>query len=271
MAGRKARAVPGSAGVALVTGASAGIGEAFARRLAFDGYELLLVARRADRLAELAQELRRGMGVRVDVLCADLTRPDDLEKTCDRLRQEKKLSLLVNNAGCGSSGYFAELNVAREQQQIELNVVALTRLTHAALAAMLPQKSGALINLSSMAGFSPAPFTATYAATKAFVTSFTESLAEELRDSGVRVQALCPGLTRTEFQDEAGVNPDAIPSLLWMDSEAVVDASLLALENGDLICVPGFANRMASYAVGAIPRRVLSRVTGTLTRRLAAH
>jgi len=248
--------------LALVTGASSGIGEAFARRLARDGYDLVLVARGSDALASVAEELRRESSAAVECTTADLTADADLRRVEQRVRSGPALDLVVNNAGVGTAGAFAEQDVEREEQQIRLNVLALTRLTHAALASMLPRGRGAVINVSSLAGIGPYPFTATYGATKAFVNSLTEALGEELRGTGVRVQALCPGFTRTRFQERAGVDPATVPGFAWMSPEAVVDASLAALARGDLVCVPGLGYRVLATASGAVPRAAFRRLVG---------
>lgn len=251
---------------ALITGASAGIGEAFARRLAHDGYDLTLVARSRQRLEELARALREEHGVQVDVVDADLTQTAALRRL-ERHMDETKLDLLVNNAGFGTFGRFAELDIRREEEEIRLNVVALVRLTRAALPGMIERGRGGIINVSSMASFQPCPYTATYGATKAYVTSFTEALAEELRGTGVTVQALCPGFTRTEFQERAGIDASAIPSFAWMSAAAVVDASLAAFARGQVICVPGLGNRMLAAVSSAAPRFASRRVVGAFMRR----
>jgi hypothetical protein len=250
--------------LALVTGASSGIGEAFARRLARDDYDLVLVARRRDALEALAKELREAHGVGVECVVADLTAPAELRGVEERLRAAPGFDLLVNDAGVGSAGLFAESDVEREEEQVRLNVLALMRLTHAALAAMRPRGRGAVINVSSLAAMGPYPFMATYAATKAFVNSFTEALAEELRGSGVRVQALCPGFIRTRFQQRAGVDPSLVPGFAWMMPEAVVEASLAALARGDVVCVPGAGYKALSLASGAVPRGVFRRLVGVV-------
>jgi hypothetical protein len=253
--------------LALVTGASSGIGEAFARHLARDGHDLVVVARNAAALEALAAELRRASGARVECLPADLTLPADLGRVEARLRAALAVDLLVNNAGFGSAGAFAGLDVAREEEQIRLNAVALMRLTHAALGSMLPRRRGAIVNVSSLAGMGPYPFTATYGATKAFVNSLTEALAEELRGSGVRVQALCPGFTRTRFQERAGVDPETVPRFAWMTPEAVVEASLAALARGDVVCVPGAGYKVLHAASGAMPRSAFRRFIGAVQGR----
>ena len=253
--------------LALVTGASSGIGEAFARRLARDGYDLVLVARRQAALEVLASELRGAHGGAVECLPADLTLAADLCRVEARARVAPVFDLVVNNAGIGSAGAFAERDVEREEELVRLNVVALMRLSHAALGAMLSRGRGALINVSSLAGMGPYPFTATYGATKAFVNSLTESLAEELRGSGVRVQVLCPGFTRTRFQESAGVDPETVPAFAWMSAEAVVEASLAGLARGEVVCVPGAGYKVLYAVSGALPRGAFRRVIGAFQGR----
>jgi len=252
----------------LITGASSGIGRAFAERLAYDGFDLTLVARRGDALEDLASALRTRRGVEAEVLVADLGQSQFLERVAARIGGEDGLDLLVNSAGFGKADAFVESDVAETSQQIEVNTLALARLTRAALPGMLVRGRGAVINVASMAAFTPLPYLATYAATKAFVVSFSESLHEELRGSGVRVQALCPGPTRTEFGRRAGVDSLPLPSFAWMQPEDVVDASLRALERGRLICVPGAANRLMALATRLLPRAVVRRgATGALLGR----
>lgn len=253
---------------ALVTGASTGIGAAFARRLAREHYDLIIVARGRERLDDLATQLRAEHGGAVEVLPADLTHAPEL-RIVEKVVADAHLDLLVNNAGFGTVGTFARLDVAKEEEEIRLNVTALMRLTRAALPGMIARHRGSIINVSSMAAFQPAPYNATYAATKAFVNSFTEALHEEVRGTGVAVQALCPGFTRTEFQKRAGVDVSDIPSFAWMSADAVVDASLSALRRGELICIPGFANRALMTLTGALPRSLTRRVAGTLGKRVA--
>jgi short-subunit dehydrogenase len=253
---------------ALVTGASTGIGRVFAERLARDQYDLVLVARDAGRLEELAKRLAAERGIEARVLAADLTEPAGLARVEAELG-ENPPDLLVNNAGFGTVGRFAELDLAGEESEVRLNVLALLRLTHVALRPMLERGHGGVINVSSLAGESAAPFNATYAATKAFVTSFTEALSEELRGSGVRVQALLPGFTRTEFQERAGIDPSSVPRIAWMEPEAVVDASLAALQRGQVVCIPGLGNRLLAPMQRLLPRALVRRAIGaTLERTL---
>lgn len=252
--------------LALVTGASAGLGRAFAERLARDGHDLVVVARREDRLEELAARLRRERRVSVEVLPADLTRKKGVRAVEERITALDAIELLVNNAGFGTIGRFAELDVDREEDEIRLNVIALVRLTHAALPRFLSRGRGAVLNVSSLAAFQPGPFNATYAATKAYVTSFTEALAEELRGTGVRVQALCPGFTRTEFQERAGIDVADLPEIAWMTAEEVVDSSLAALARGQVVHVPGRANRLAAGVMGLAPRAAFRRIAASVMR-----
>jgi short-subunit dehydrogenase len=249
---------------ALVTGASSGIGVAFAERLAGDGYDVVLVARSVRRLEDLAARLHEQTGVDARVLPADLGDVAQCRRVEEVVAAEDHVDLLVNNAGFGTYGRFAESRVDGEAQEIAVNVVALMRLTRAALPGMVARRRGAVINVSSMAAFQPQPFNATYGATKAFVNSFTESLHEELRGTGVRVQVLCPGFTRTEFQERAGVDVSRIPDFAWMEAGEVVEASLAALERGTLVCVPGAANWALIATTGFLPRRLVGRVTGAL-------
>lgn len=254
---------------ALVTGASSGIGSAFAAHLARDGYDLVLVARNGARLSALSSQLRERHGAAVRVVPADLTQAAELHSV-EREIAQHPLDLLVNNAGFATNGRFATLSPDREEEEIKLNVVAVVRLARAALPGMLARKRGAIINVSSLAALQPGPNTATYAASKAFVNSFTEALSEEVRGSGVRVQVLCPGFTRTEFQERAGIDASRIPPVAWMTAEAVVDASLAALKRGDVVCVPGVVNRLLAAAVATVPRALVRRATGILSNRVLA-
>jgi len=250
---------------ALITGASTGLGAAFAERLAQAGYDVVLVARDRPRLERLAEKLQSSDDIQAEVLAADLTDPTELHKV-ERAAASGHVDLLVNNAGFGTYGRFSQLDIDREEEEVRLNVIALVRLTRAVLPPMIEAGQGGIINVSSMAGFQAGPFNATYCATKAYVTSFTESVSEELRGTGVRIQALCPGFTRTEFQQRAGIDVARVPSMAWMNAEEVVDASLAALANGDVICVPGLTNRVVSTLTAAIPRGIARRLVGYLVR-----
>lgn len=256
--------------LAVVTGASAGIGRAFAERLARDAWDLVLVARRRERLDELAEKLRAAHDRRVDVLAADLTAPDGLRALEERIAAEPTLELLVNNAGFGTSGPFADLDRDGEEQEVRLNVLALVRLTHAALEGFRERGHGSVVNVSSLAGFQPAPYNATYAATKAFVNAFTQAVHEELRGSGVRLQLLCPGFTRTEFQEVAGVRTDEVPAFAWMEPEAVVEASIEGLRRGELVVIPGAGNKVMGAVLRTLPSAAARRLGAAILRRSLA-
>ena len=233
---------------ALITGASSGIGTAFARRLAACQYDLVLVARRKERLANLATELRQQSHVDVEVLVADLSRPGDIEHIERRIGELGDLDLLVNNAGFGIPGTFVENPVERYLEMIAVHVLASVRLSHAALPGMIARGRGAIINLSSIGAFLTGPADESYCATKAYLLVFSRALQAELNGTGVRVQALCPGFTSTEFHDRPAYERydirARIPKGLWMSADEVVDRSLSALARGRVICVPGFKNRM---------------------------
>jgi uncharacterized protein len=249
---------------ALVTGASAGIGEQFARQLAERGVSLTLVARRAQRLEELATEL----DVDVEVLPADLTEDEGRARIEERLRSDRQpVDLLVNNAGFGTYGALADLDLERQSQMVELNVTTLLRLSHVAVTAQLARGRGGLINVGSTAGFQPDPHAATYGATKAFVRSFTEALAEELRDTPVRVMLLAPGFTVTEFQDVAGIEAGVLPRSAQMSAAPVVAAALRDFARGRTVCVPGAANAMMRLGADVAPSAISRRVSGLVHRR----
>jgi len=228
--------------LALVTGASSGIGAAFATRLARDGYGLIVVARRGDRLEELAAKLRAQTGVQVEVLVADLARATDLHKVETRITQAGALDLLVNNAGFGVYKPLVDGDPDVLEEMILVNVLALTRLTRAALPGMVSRGSGSIINVSSGLAFMPSATWATYSGTKAYVVNFTRSLTEEVSEKGIRVQALCPGITLTEFHRRSGTDLSRIPPHMLMTAEEVADASLAGLELGEVICLPGLSD-----------------------------
>ena len=252
---------------ALVTGASSGIGDALARQLAAAGTDLVLVARSRDRMESLAKELTHAHRVDVEVLAADLGDPIELGAVEDRVRDGDVLDLVINNAGFGTQGRFWELDLAGEQSEIDLNISAVVRLSHAALAAMVPRGHGALVNVSSLGSLSPVPMMATYGATKAFVTSFTEALHEELRGTGVTATAVLPGFIRTEFQERAGLSEGAgVPAFAWMTPDAVARDTLVAAAAGKATCVPGLGYRVASGVIAPVPRMLRRRIAGAMAK-----
>jgi short-subunit dehydrogenase len=250
---------------ALVTGASGGIGESFARKLAAQGADLVLVARSADALERLAAELRDRNRVECEVLPADLTTDVGIRTVEERVGG---VDLLVNNAGYGIAEHLAETDPAQVEGMIRLNVLALARLTRAALPPMLERNHGGIVNVSSVAGFQPSPSFATYNATKSFVTMFTEALSLEVKGTGVRVQALCPGLTRTGFQAVAGeTGTDGLPDLMWQTADEVVDASLAGLRRGSVIVVPGVHNKLLVTGSSMLPNGIKRRLAGAVMSR----
>jgi len=254
--------------VALVTGASAGIGRAFAVGLAARGHHVVLVARDAARLEALAAEVTAAHGVDAEVLAADLLTDDGVAAVEARLGAvDHPVDILVNNAGFGTFGRFAELDVDREVQEVELNVVALLRLTHAALGAMEARHAGAILNLASLAAYQPAPASATYAATKAFVHSFTHAVHEEARGTGVHVMLVCPGYTHTEFHDRAELGPTDLPEFVWQSADVVVAAALRDLDRGRSVSIPGVLNQTAAAFSSVAPAGITRRVAGLVVKR----
>lgn len=253
---------------AVITGASTGLGAAYAEELAHRGCAVILVARNADRLRALAERLKKQYGVNAVAEPADLTDRSGQAKIEALFAADSTIDLLVNNAGFGTLGPFAKLNLDHEMDEIELNVVAMVRLAHAAVQAMVSRRHGAIINVASLAAFQPAPYNATYGATKAYIKSFTESLSEELRDTGVRTQVLCPGFTRTEFQERAGLNTTRIPEFAWMTAEAVIKKSLDALDRGTVVCVPGTSNWLMAGIARHAPESLLRRAAGASFKRV---
>ncbi len=250
---------------ALVTGASSGIGESIAHKLGKAGVGMVLVARRKDRLDAIAAKYPN-----VEVLAADLTTDAGLGAVLERLRDvtRPQIDLVVNNAGFGTSGQFVSADAERLSREISLNINALTRISHEAVRQMLPRGRGYLLNVSSIASFQPGPDLAVYSATKAFVTSLTEALHEELRGSGIRVTALCPGLTHTEFQSISNTTglESKFPEFAWMSADDVARDGLRAVADGKAICVPGVVNKSLVSTSKLTPRALTRRIAGLVTR-----
>jgi len=254
-------------GPALVTGATAGIGREFCDQLAARGHDLLLVARDRTRLEAAALELAATHRVSAEPLVADLAREDEMLRVGERVRAAE-LAVLVNNAGFGTTEYLAQADPDRQADMVRLHALAPVRLALAALPGMLERRTGAVVNVSSVAGFAYSPGSVTYCATKAFLTVWSEGLAAELRGSGVRVQALCPGLTHTEFHQRMGDRRRQAPAYLWLSAREVVTASLRALDRGrPTICIPSARYRLLTGLVRATPRPLLGRLAA-LRRRL---
>ena len=248
---------------ALITGASSGIGAAFARELAAKGYNLILVARRQERLAALATGLEADYRITAEVLATDLSDPADVDWVEQRIAELDDLDILINNAGFGAPGQFAQLDLARQLDMINLHIIASVRLTYAALPGMVARGRGAVINVSSVAGFVPVPGSATYSATKAYLNVFSEALQAELKGTGVVVQALCPGFTHTGFHDtpdHEGFDQSQIPELMWMTPEDVAAGSLDALGRSPVIYIPGLKNRLVAILARNTPPWLLQAV-----------
>jgi len=249
----------------LITGASSGIGEVFARKLAAQGHDVLLVARSEDKLIALCNELGLNHNVRAQYFVADLSQPDAPARLLAETRERNlEIDLLINNAGFGSMGEFAKLDLDRELNMIDLNVRSLVELTHLFLQPMRERRSGAIVNVASTASFQPVPFMATYAATKAFVLSFSEALWEENRPFGVKVMALCPGVTETGFFEASRMKRP--PGRIAQTSEQVVDVALRALKRGKSSVISGWPNRITAEFERVVPRGLILRAVGAIMR-----
>jgi short-subunit dehydrogenase len=246
--------------IALITGASAGIGATFARHLAGEGYDLILVARRAEVLKEVAARVRAKNPVSIETIAADLRRDDDVSRICDVLAGSDRLALLVNNAGFGSRGLFFEADANQQDAMHRLHVLATERLTRAALPGMVARRSGGIINVASVAAFIQSTGNISYCATKAWMVSFTEGLYMELKRMGspVTAQALCPGYTYTDFHEVLGVDRTKIMTPgWWMSADAVVRESIRGLKRGKLLVVPGMRYRAIVAVAKHLPRWVI--------------
>lgn len=256
-------------GTALVTGASSGIGLELAKLFAADRYDLVVVARRRDRLEALAGEVTAHYGVRCDVMVTDLATTGAAASVVQRLEQAAlTVDVLVNNAGFGALGRFAAMDVDTARRMIQVNVAALTELTRLLLPGMLARRSGRILNVASTAGFAPGPLMAVYYATKAYEISLSEALADEVRGRGVTVTVLCPGPTRTEFQNVAGMASTRLFRLPGvMDAGPVALAGYRGLMAGKRMVVPGWSNRLLPFAIRFAPRGMVSRVSRFLQQR----
>lgn len=250
---------------ALITGATAGIGAAFARRLASGGYNLVLVARDTERLRQKATELHDNHGVEAAVLTADLATDEGIATVEGRLRdREHPVDLLVNNAGFGNKGRFLDVPMSDELTMLKVHCEAVLRLTAAATESMKERARGGVINVSSVAGFFPR---GTYGASKAWVTQFTQGAAKDLAGSGVRLMALCPGFVRTEFHERAGMDAGDIPGWMWLDADRVVETALHDLAREKSLSVPDPRYKAILGASRLIPRAVLARASSSTGRK----
>ncbi len=242
---------PQACPVAIVTGASAGLGDVYARKLAERGFDLIVVARREDRLNALKEELEGRFGITVEPVVADLANEEAVAKVATGLRARNNIELLVNNAGFGVQGTFHQADLDKNLAMIRVHVFATVSLTHAVLPQMVARNRGGVINVSSLASFLTAPGAVSYCATKAYLNSFSKSVQAELHGTDVRIQALCPGFTYTEFHDvpDAEMDRSTIPRFMWMQADRVAEISLRSLKRGKVLCIPGVVNRILAWVM----------------------
>jgi short-subunit dehydrogenase len=256
---------------ALITGASSGLGEEFARQLARENYDLVLTARREDRLRAVAAEALKLGSSKVDVIASDLGLADAAIKLHREVAARGlEIECLVNNAGFGTHGIFYKLPLEREVEEINLNITSLVALTRLFIEPMVLRRRGTVINVASTAAFQPVPYMATYAATKAFVLNFSEAVALEVRGAGVTVMALCPGPTRTEFQGTAGVETTSFPSFAYMDAKTVVAQALASAKRGKAVRINGIINQVMAQSNRITPRAIVARIAGAMFKGDAA-
>ena len=250
---------------ALITGSTAGIGAAFARRLASDGHNLVLVARDTKRLGEQATELHDRHGIEAEVLTADLATDEGIEAVAARLSDRKNpVDLLINNAGFGNKGRYLDVPMADELKMLKVHCEAVLRLTSAAAESMRARGRGGVVNVASMAAFVPR---GTYGASKAWVVQFTQGAAKDLSGSGVRLMALCPGFVRTEFHERAGMGTDNIPNWMWLDADKLVAAALADLARGKSLSIPDPRYKALMGVVKVTPRALLGGISSRTGRK----
>jgi short-subunit dehydrogenase len=251
-------------GTALITGASSGIGAVYADRLARQGYDLILVARNRDRLQELANRLTTETGRSVEIVTADLGSPADLARVEAALRTDASVTMLVNNAGVGATAPLLGSDIARMDEMIALNVGALTRLTYAAAPGFVARGGGTIVNIASIVAISPETLNGVYGGSKAFVLAFSQSLHHELADKGVRIQAVLPGATATEFWGIAGLPVHNLPTAIVMSAEDMVDAALAGLEQGETVTIPALPDKAEWDAFDAARRAMSGRLSSAV-------
>lgn len=252
---------------ALITGASSGIGAVYADRLARQGFNLILVARNERRLKDVSEKIIKNSRVEIEIIPADLEDPSQLRKIEEVLITDGRISTLVNNAGIGAAGSLLQSDVNAMEKMIKLNVTALMRLTYAAVPSFVMRTGGTIINISSIVAISPETLNGVYGGTKAFVLAFTQSLQQELADKGVRVQAVLPGATATEFWDIAGVPVSNLPKEIVMTAEDMVDASLVGFRNGEVVTIPALADGSEWTSYEAARRSMSAHLSNTKPAR----
>jgi uncharacterized protein len=248
---------------ALITGATSGIGKAFAQRLAKHGYDLIITGRRRELLNSLSDELARDCGAKVEMVISELGNDQDVDVLVQKIKNLENLSLLINNAGFGTKEYFHQEDIDGQANMIKVHVMAPVKLMHAVIPNMVKRGKGTIINVSSLRAFAPARSSATYSGTKAFLNIFSESVAAELAGTEVIIQVLCPGFTRTDFHQRIGIQPPEKSTIFtrWMSAEEVVDYSLKNLGKNDVVCIPGFLNKIMAFIPRVVPASLLRKFT----------
>jgi hypothetical protein len=258
-------------GTALVTGASSGIGAAYARRLAREGYDLILQGRRRELLQELCAELEREHGIRAREVCAELGEDEGIRLVEEAIERTPELSFLVNNAGSSTIELFHEETAESQEEMVRVHVLAAVRFAHAALRQMLRRGRGTIVNVASVAAFVVAPGSAVYCAAKGFLVSFSESLHLEVGQRGIRLQALCPGFTRSDFHSRLGYRVNEEFFRGFLTAEEVVEASLRDLARGRVVCVPRFKYKVTAVVPRLLPRRLFYRIVGLYKAQQQRH
>lgn len=253
--------------IALISGATSGIGASFAKRFAQDGYDLIITGRRQDKIQSLADGLAKEYNVNIEVIIAELADSKDIESLVRHITTKENIEILVNNAGFGIGKGFNADNIENQEKMVKVHVIATMQLIHAVIPQMIRRGRGAIINVSSIAAFSPLPEDATYCGTKAFLNNFSESLYMELREKDIRVQALCPGFTRTDFHEKMGMKSEDLRNrgiIRWMTADDVVSASIRSLKKKKVICIPGFWNKILRSLIRILPRALYYRIVSGL-------
>jgi short-subunit dehydrogenase len=243
---------------ALITGATSGIGASYAKRLAFDGYNLILTGRRIDKITTLANELSQAYHVNVEVIIVELSNSIELEALVERIKN-LQIDILINNAGFGINKYFNEEDFGIQDEMVRVHIICPIRLVHAVLPNMISRGSGVIINVSSVGAFLSIPRNTIYSGTKAFLRAFTESLHLELMGTGVKVQVLCPGLVRTDFHEKIGISKAEQGNtelVSWRSPDEIVDISIRGIEKNEVVCIPGWSTRVRIFLISIIPRRI---------------
>lgn len=256
---------------ACITGATSGIGAAFAKRFAEQGYDLIITGRRKEKIESLSNALSKENEINVEVIIAELSDDKELDSLAEKIKKTKNLEILVNNAGFAKQNVFHEEDFSTYEVMLKVHNLALIKLCHAVLPTMVSKGKGIIINVSSLSAFTPFPGNAVYSASKAFVKLFTESIHLELQGTGVRVQALCPGMTRTDFHEKMGFDKNTVYKdkgmMKAMTPEEVVDISLQYLEKDKVLCVPGGNNKVSSFLLKVLPQAVIYKLASSMLHK----